>query len=272
MFINIFDSHTHSENSFDANHSVTFMCERAIEFGISGICVTDHCELRDYEKDRYEMRIIQSIFDVTKAKRVFNWRLAVMAGIELSDVLFDVPLTERVLHQFPFDIVLVSQHNSAQGEDIYYSNFPEWTAEELDSYLTWYFTYLLKVTKWGNYDVMAHLTYPLRYITGKYKIPVDLRRYDDLIEQILQTIAQTGRAIEINTSGLWQPLGETMPGMAYIKRYRELGGEFITLGSDSHSADVLGRGIDTAMQMLLDAGFSYFTFYKKRQPLQLKII
>lgn len=272
MFINIFDSHTHSENSFDADHSVTFMCERAIDAEISGICITDHCEMRDYDKDRYEMRIVQSVFDAKKAKHIFKGRLAIMTGIELSDVLYDLPLTEKVLNQFPFDMVLVSQHNSEQGEDIYYSNFKEWTPQELDDYLIWYFTYLLKVAKSSQFDVMAHLTYPLRYITGTHKIAVDMRRYDDLIEQILRTVAQNGCAIEINTSGLWQPLGETMPGMEYVKRYRELGGEYITLGSDSHSADTLGRGIDTAMQMLLDAGFSYFTFYKQRQPLQMKII
>lgn len=272
MFINLFDSHTHSENSFDADHSVTFMCEKAIEAGISGICVTDHCELKDYQSDRYDMRMTQAVFDVNKAKRVFNGRLAVMAGVELSDVLFDRQLTERVLEQFPFDMVIISQHNSAQGEDIYYSNFSEWTAAEIDAYLSWYFSYLLKAAEWGKFDTFGHLTYPLRYITGRHQIQIDLSRYEDQIDQILRTVAQTGRAIEINTSGLSQPLGDTMPGVRYVKRYRELGGEYITLGSDAHSAEAIGRGIDTAMQMLLDAGFSYFTFYKQRQPLQLKII
>jgi len=272
LFINLFDSHTHSENSFDASHSVTFMCEKAIEAGVSGICVTDHCELKDYEKDRYEMRITQSVFDVNKAKRIFNGRLAVMAGIELSDVLYDEQLTGRVISGFPFDMIMVSQHNSAAGEDIYYSNFSEWTAGEIDEYLSWYFSYLLRVAEWGNFDTLGHLTYPLRYITGTHKIQVGLGRYEDQIDQILRTVAQTGRAIEINTSGLSQPLGDTMPGIRYVKRYRELGGEYITLGSDAHSADAVGRGIDAAMQMLLDAGFSYFTFYKQRQPLQMKII
>lgn len=272
MFINIFDSHTHSENSFDGDHSVTFMCERAIEKGISGICVSDHCELRDYEKDRYEVRIVQSVFDTKKARDIFKGRLAIMAGIELSDVLFDLSLTQHVLDQFPFDSVLVSQHNTEQGDDIYYSNFKEWTSEELDEYLTWYFTYLLKVAKSAKFDVIAHLTYPLRYITGTHKISVNMQRYYDIIEEILRTIAQTGRALEINTSGLRQPLGETLPSMPYVKRFKELGGEYITLGSDAHDADSLGCGIDAGMQMLLDAGFSYFTFYKQRQPLQMKII
>ena len=116
------------------------------------------------------------------------------------------------------------------------------------------------------------VAYPLRYITGKHKIRVDLRRYDDKIEEILRLTAQNGRAIEINTSGLYGALRDTMPPLCYVKRYRELGGEYITLGSDAHSADALGRGIDSGMEMLLEAGFSYFTFYKERHPLQFKII
>ncbi|MEM1486113.1 histidinol-phosphatase HisJ family protein [Oscillospiraceae bacterium PP1C4] len=272
MFINIFDSHTHSDNSADAHHSVTFMCEKAVEENVSGICVTDHCELREYREGKYEQRVAQSVFEVGKAKRIFKGHLAVMSGIELSDVLYDEALTDQVISKYNFDMVMVSQHSTLQGNDIYYSNFKEWSQAEISGYLNDYFGYLLRIAKWNRFDTMAHLTYPLRYITGIHKIPIDLRDYNDVIEEILKTVAQNGKAIEINTSGLWQALGDTMPPYNYVKRYRELGGEYITLGSDSHSADTIGRGIDSAMQMLIDAQFKYFTFYKERHPLQFKIL
>ncbi len=272
MFINIFDSHTHSDNSSDAHHSVTFMCEKAVEKNVSGICVTDHCELREYKQDHYERRITQSVFEVGKARRIFNGRLAVMAGIELSDVLYDEALTAAVLSKFQFDMVMVSQHTTLQGRDIYYINFGEWSPSEIDSYVKDYFGYLIRVAKWNRFDTLGHLTYPVRYIVGTYKIPLDLHRYDDMIEEILRITAHNGKAIEINTSGLWQALGDTMPSFDYVKRFRELGGEYITLGSDAHTADSIGRGIHSAMQMLLDADFRYFTFYKERHPLQMKII
>lgn len=272
MFINIFDSHTHSDNSSDAHHSVTFMCEKAVEQNISGICVTDHCEMRDYHKDRYDLRITQSVFEVNKAQNVFAGRIAVMSGIELSDVLYDEALTAEVLGKFHYDMVLVSQHNTVEGQDVYYIDFKEWSMDDIDRLMRHYYEYILRVAKWNQYDTLAHLTYPLRYIAGNHKIAVDEKRYDDLVEEILKLVAQNGRAIEINTSGLRQALGDTMPPFRYVKRFRELGGEFITLGSDSHSADTLGEGVDVAMQMLLDAKFDYFTFFKRRQPLQFKII
>ena len=96
-----------------------FMCEKAVEKDISGICVTDHCELRTWAQEKYELRIRQSVFEAAKARRVFNGKLAVMAGVELGDVLYDPALTDKVLASFKFDMVMVSQHNTVQGEDIY---------------------------------------------------------------------------------------------------------------------------------------------------------
>ena len=272
MYINLFDSHIHTDNSFDGVHSLTFLCEKAVEKGLSGLCVTDHCELRDYEKGGYAQRIAQSAFDAKKCRAVFSGRLAVMTGIELSDVYYDEALTDRVLESVPFDMVMVSQHTDAEGADIFYTDYSAQTSAQIADYLEFYFSYLLRVAKGGKFDTLGHLTYPVRYIVGTHKVPLDLGRYDDLVEAVLREVAAQGKAIELNTSGLAGELGDTIPSMRYVRRYRELGGEYITLGSDAHTADAVGAGIRVAMQMLADAGFSYFTFYKQRQPLQLKLI
>lgn len=271
MYRNYFDSHVHSDNSFDGNHSVTFLCENAVERGISGICITDHCEMREYVQEEYARRIDQSVFDAEKAARVFNGRLSVMAGIELSDVFYDEALTDSVLTSHDFDMVLVSQHNTLDGVDIYYSDFREWTFREIDQFMESYFEYLARVAKWDKYDVLAHLTYPLRYITGKYKIPVELGRYNDHIEAILKTAAENGKGIEINTAGLVQELQDISPPFSMIRRFRELGGEYITIGSDAHSAESLGQGINSEMEEMAKAGFTHVTFYKQRHPLLFTI-
>ena len=85
-------------------------------------------------------------------------------------------------------------------------------------------------------------------------------------------MASKGKAIELNTSGLRQVLGDTMPNFHLLKRFRELGGEYVTLGSDAHKAEELGEGIPRAMEMLEEAGFEYRTVYKEHQPLQFKIV
>lgn len=268
----LFDSHMHSGNSFDACDPVSVMCDSAIKKGISGVCITDHCEMRGYYTERYIDVVENSAADIARAKRDFAGRLEVSAGIEISDVFFDEALTEKVLSGHTFDMVIVSQHNAANGEDVYYCKFKEWTQSELNAYLDFYFNYLLRIAKWNRFDTIAHLTYPIRYITGMHQIKVDLSRWDDVIDELLKTVAQNGRAIEVNTSGLWQTLGDTMPPYRYIRRYRELGGEYITIGSDSHAAVNVGRGLTDALKLLTDAGFRHYTFFKSHQPMQIAII
>ena len=272
LYINLFDSHVHSDNSFDAAHSLTFLCEKAVEQGVIGIAVTDHCELRDYHRDHYAQRLAQAAFDVRKCRAVFRGQLSLLFGVELSDLFYDEALAARVLQQFPFDLVLVSQHTDQDGVDCYYVDYHTKTRAEIDAYLRFYFEYLLRVARQGDFDALAHLTYPLRYIQGTHKIPVDLGRYEELIDEILRQLAARGKALEVNTSGLAGELGDTMPPARYLKRFRQLGGEYVTLGSDAHAAERVGAGLQQAMQLLADAGFSYFTVYKGRQPLQLKLI
>ena len=64
---------------------------------------------------------------------------------------------------------------------------------------------------------------------------------------------------------------ETNPNMDIVRRFKELGGEYITVCSDAHRTEHLGRGIDDAMDMLLDVGYRYVTYYKDRKAVPVKI-
>lgn len=116
------------------------------------------------------------------------------------------------------------------------------------------------------------MTYPLRYIVGKYQQPVDMSRYDEVIREILSTLAQKHLGLEINTAGLRREIGQTSPTLEYVKLFRELGGEILTFGSDAHCAQDLGAGLETAIDMAKEAGFSYFAFYKKHEPRMLRLL
>ena len=79
------------------------------------------------------------------------------------------------------------------------------------------------------------------------------------------------QVLEINTSGLRQPIGKTMPTDNYVRRYRELGGELLTLGSDSHFTAHVGANIDDGYAIAESCGFKYVTYFKDRKPVQVKI-
>ena len=153
-------------------------------------------------------------------------------------------------------------------EDFYFLDYNNYDVYDL---LDKYFNTVYQLCLWNKFDSLAHLTYPLRYIKGNAEIDVDLTKFSDKIETILKTLAENNKSLEINTSGLFLDLNETLPGQNIIKLFKDLGGEYITIGSDSHYHNKLGMGIEQGMQLAKDCGFDYITIYQKRQPILIPI-
>lgn len=273
--LNLFDSHTHSDHSPDGNHSVTFMCEKALAGGLMGLCVTDHCEVESYEEGGFGLRMRQSAFSVQKARAAFGSRLLLTAGIELGQPLASPETAARALQQESYDFVLGSVHLVRGGQDYYYGDYHGYTEGQAQQLLAQYFQEVLKTVQWGQFDVLAHLTYPLRYIEGRGGVPCSLSPHRETIDAILRTLIENGRGLELNVRTFYSAYAPgyrtPCPTAEILRRYRELGGEIITLGSDAHFAEDIGRGIAEGMQLLLSCGLRYFAFYKGRQPRMLAI-
>ena len=268
MFKNRMDLHTHSDNSPDGRHSITMMCEQAIAAGLRAIAITDHVDCADGIPVRYDMALRNSNFETHKAKAIFAGKLIVLSGVEVGQPLFDMD-TYRDVTAHPLDVVLLSVHSTPSGGDYY-----EWDYHEHDpaAALDDYFDALLRHAEWGGYDCLAHLTYPFRYIFWRDNVDIDLGLYDDQIDAVLRAAAERGKAIEINTHGLRQfPREDILPDERILRRYRELGGEYLTIGSDAHKAGDIGAGIDEALQIAYDVGFRYTTLYLNREPMQIPI-
>lgn len=267
----ILDLHTHTDNSFDGNHSTMYMCERAELAGLRGIAFTDHVEIDIYRQHAFDRRAKQSYFEINKAKAAFYGRLAIFAGVELGEATYDIPTAEALLNTLRYDFVIGSIHNLRGEEDFCFLDVENCTDEEIREILLEYFEEERQLAKWGKVDTIGHLTYPLRYIVGEHGRAVDLRDYSAEIEAVLREIIHSGIALEINTSGLFQQLGSTMPGEDIVSTYRHLGGELITIGSDAHYGEHLGRGIQEGMALAERCGFHKLTFFQDREPIQIRM-
>ncbi len=71
--------------------------------------------------------------------------------------------------------------------------------------------------------------------------------------------------------GLFRELKCTLPDEPLVRRFRELGGEYITIGTDAHSADMVGKGIEQGVAVAKRAGFSRYAVYEKHQPIFIDI-
>ena len=271
---NLIDMHIHSDNSSDAEHSVTLICEKAIAKGLRAIAITDHYEALDCEKHNNFITCRQSVFETKKARLVFNGQLVISVGVELGSPLRNMEMTEQILKN-DYDFVLASVHR-IKGKKKYLSELDysrEGNAPEL--IMARYYDEIIETTEWNRFDALAHLTYPLRYFPASKLCEYDIMQHREQLEHILKTIIANGKAIEINTNGSeYITKGITAsfhPCFELLKMFKELGGQFVTVGSDAHDANCVGQGISNAYDMLQSAGFKYVTYYQKHQPMPIEI-
>ncbi len=270
MYKNIVDLHVHTDNSFDGNHSATFFCEKAEMLDLRAIAFTDHCEVDQFRGDSaYEKRIFQAFFEISKVRSAFRGKLLVLNGIELGQPAYDIETANSIVNRYDYDQILGSVHNLRGGEDFYFmENLSLPQAEKL---LKEYFNAIIEMLEWGNFDILAHLTYPLRYFYSKSNLDIDLNKYKKQIDEILLRTVKSEKSLEINTAALRQPLNKLSPEVDVIKRFKELGGKYVSVGSDVHYAEHLAADIDMAYNAALEAGFDSITFFEKRTPMQMKI-
>lgn len=263
------DMHTHSDNSFDAKNSVVEMCRAAIDRGLSVIAVTDHCEApfirfgADCEFGCFDELIPKSFSDASDAREKYSGQLRVIRGLELGEPVHDLAATEHALSYADFDFVLASVHNLKNMQDFYYMNY---SGVDIDRLLKLYFTELCETAAFPHFDSLAHLTYPLRYIVAGTGVMPDLEKYSDLTDEIFKILIKNKKALEINVSGLFKELKATLPDEALVRRFKELGGEYITIGTDAHSADMVGKGIEQGIEVAKKAGFDSCVVYEKHKP------
>lgn len=259
---NIIDLHTHSILSFDGNHTCEELCTSCIENGGIGIAITDHLDIDDKTLD--VDKFCEEQFNATlKAKEAFKGKLAVLQGIELGQGIFRKEKSAEVLDKYNYDVVLGAIHNLENEEDFY---FLDYTELDVNNLLQRYFEAELELAKWNYFDSLAHLTYPLRYIIGKYNIKVDLNKYSDIINAIFETLIYNKKALELNVSSLFKDHMDTMPSKELIKRFHDMGGKYVTVGSDSHYKEKVCLDIDKGYDVLKECGYERYTIFVKREP------
>lgn len=269
-FKNLVDLHTHTDNSFDGHHSTMYLCETACMNGLRAVAFTDHLEMDAFYKGNFDRTAIQSYFEIAKARSAFSGKLMVCVGAELGQAVYNKPLSEKLIEMMNYDFIIGAIHNLPDMQDFYYMDFSDESIDYMDL-LRQYFEWELKLAKWAKFDTLAHLTYPLRYIVGNYGKNVDMSRFSEIIDEILLTLIRNKTALEINTAGLRKAIGVTSPDEDIIRRYKELGGKLITIGSDAHYAEHLGAGIEQGYELALKCGFDKVAVYQGRTPTLIPI-
>jgi len=263
----VIDMHVHTAFSFDGRSTVEEECQTAFSNNLSGICFTEHFSVDpadvsygvlDYES--YKKKLLEC-----KAK--YGTSFWIGCGLEIGEPHLEKyrQHLNQMQKEMKLDFVIGSIHNIGSKKIRLFMD-----GKSRDEIYTAYFQEVLKMIEIADIDVIGHLDLAKRYAFAAWG-DYDFSQYKDVLTQILICAIKRNIGIEVNTSGWRNQVRKTYPSVEVIKLYRELGGKYITLGSDAHETLNLGYCFSDARDMLLNAGFENIYYYIQRKPKEIAL-
>ena len=263
----VVDYHVHSNNSFDGKNSIEEMCKKAIEINLSEICFTEHFSVDPRDISYHVLNYEKYFSEIEKAKEKFSDKIKIKCGLEIGEPhlkQYKKDL-EKEMKRMNLDFRIGSIHNiDGVKLRLYMQN-----KNKYDIYYN-YFNEIYEMVKNSDIDIVGHMDLMKRYayeIYGNY----NFNDYKEVIEKILKEVISREIGIEINGSGFFNKVGESYPSKEILVLYKNLGGEIITVGSDSHFCESLAEYNAKMIELLKEIGFKYIFTYERRKKIPLKI-
>ncbi len=263
------DYHTHSCFSSDSTTPLEENIKQAISLGLKEIAVTDHIDF-DYPDPEYPFLFDCSQYDfaIENLKQKYKNMITIRKGVEIGIQPHVYKLIENLTNENHFDFIIGSTH-CVDKFDLCTNEFFEGKTKH-EAYEGYFKDVLNNVKNTDFYNVYGHIDFINRY--GSYDDKtMDYKEFQYITDEILKTIIDKGKGIEINTSGYRYGLGHTHPQAELVERYKQLGGEIITVGSDAHTPKDIAADFTAAYNILRNCGFKHITVFEDKKPRFIKI-
>ena len=274
------DMHMHTWFSMDSEACPRDMADEAVRKGLKTICFTDHFDKDDLEWGEEGIFDVDAYFvEMQKLQEEYAGQLNIRIGIELGLRTYLKDYYEELTKKYPFDFVIGSVHNvpykkDAEGNILY----TDPAAEKLftdrtdkEAYRLMMETTLENVRTSDCFQTLGHLDYVVRYGKSREK-EYSYTDYADIIDEILKLLIEKEKGLEVNSAGLKYGLLFAHPHPDVLKRYRELGGEIITIGADAHKPEHIAYDFAKAEEILKSCGFKYYTEFFEQKPVFKQLI
>ncbi len=268
------DFHVHSSHSADSDTPMEKQIEAGIAAGLKWMCFTEHMD-KDWPIDDgikkggapagitlFELDTEAYCKHFAECREKYADRIDIRFGVEYGFQPHLAAHNREYTNRYPFDFVIGSQH-LMNGADVYYpENFADMSDRE--AYHEYFENELESICLFDGYDVFGHLDYIVRYGRSKNR-DYSYKDHADVLDEILRQLIKRDKGIEINTAGFRRLSNEPNPDTEILRRYRELGGEIITVGSDAHTPESVACDFKRARELLLSIGYTHYCIFSKRQ-------
>ena len=252
------DAHLHTDLSPDSAVPLELYCAQAAERGVREIAITDHLDFMPgapaYQYTSYARRERM----VRDAAERWAGKVVIRFGVELTyESRYQDEIREHLsTHSYDYSIGSVHAMSDGPYERSRIATFV--AGKSLAEVVGPYFAEVELAIRSGLFDTLGHMDMCKRWLVPWFKA-ADFAAAPELYEPLLVALVENSTALEVNASGLRHHTGETYPGPWVVARFRELGGQRVTVGSDSHLPQTFAFGIEEACDIVAAAGFDRLT-------------
>lgn len=262
------DCHMHTCFSTDSDAPVRSMLDEAVARGLRSVCITDHMDI-DFPPDEengdtpFVFNLDAYFRELSALREEYKGWLQIKIGVEMGLQPHLGEVYHRMVGEYPFDFVIGSLH-LVNGMDPYFGKVFEGRSDR-EVYRDAFEQTLKCLDAVKDFDVLGHLDYVVRY--GRHQAAeYSYREFSDIIDEILRKLIAEGKGLEMNTGGIKYGLGFCNPHPDVLTRFRELGGEIVTVGADAHKPEHVAYAFDQAGDILRMCGFRYYAEFVNRTP------
>ncbi len=254
------DYHVHTSLCNHATGTMEEYVRAAVAKGLETICFLDHLTFQEAGRHN-AMRLREVPMYVNAARRLarqYREQISVRVGLEIDFSPGHVDRCIEVVDTFDLDVVGSSIH-FIDGEDVV-SRRSAWARGEVraDAVYPAYLRALESMLDYDYFDVICHLDLPKKY--GTRPSPSVTEGFANLLAKI----RRNDLAVELNTSGWHCPVNEAFPSPHLLGRCARLGIP-VTVGSDAHAPETVGRDFERARDLLQIAGCRKLTGFSHRR-------
>ncbi len=255
------DYHIHTMLCNHAEKPMEAYVKRAVDIGLQEMCFLDHLTISENGRDHsMSVRETGLYFQaIQRLKYQYRDQIKIRAGLEVD---FNPATTEQVkevVGSFSFDIIGSSVHFVHEKNIVSRKGKKsELSDVDFQKQCLLYIEKMDRMMDHDYFDVVCHLD-----VIKKFGEPLP-DHFDEKFNEILSKIRYKNLTVELNTSGYDHPVTDGYPGLALLKQCRSKGVE-ITLASDAHHPDSVGRHFNRALSDLSSSGYNRLAGFYRRQ-------
>jgi histidinol-phosphatase (PHP family) len=256
----MFDTHIHTKFSTDSTMDIEKALRKASELNL-GLIITDHMDTNFPGKEKFNFEPSSFFRNYGKYRSE-----KLLLGVELGMTTEFKDENKALIESYPFDYVIGSIHFLGNN-DIYYAEAYEGKTKR-EVYLEYFQAMYDNIKEHSYIDCLAHIDYISRYAVYEDR-EIYYSDFRNSIDEVLKAVVERGIALEVNTRRLSDRTAVENLNSIY-KRYKELGGKLLTLGSDAHGEGAIGINFSQGLEIVRSLELQ-LVYFKERIPQHISL-